>query len=74
MTELERPMLYPVYWPPRLWRVRAPLAAWRAGVRLLRRLWQRHPFPSVPPRRTLLQRETERLEQRKAQLPWGPYL
>lgn len=74
MTELERPMLYPAYWPSRLWRIRARLAVWRAGVRLLRRLWSWRKPRSVPPRRTLLQRETERLEQRKAQLPWGPYL
>lgn len=70
MTELERPLMPTAPWP---W-ARHPVALGHAAVRWLRRLWQMQPSPSVPPRRTLAQLEVERLEQRKAQLPWGPYL
>jgi len=72
MTELERPLMPTAPWP---W-THGPvvLVLGRAVVRWLRRLRQWRPPHGVPPRRTLLQRELERLEQRKAQLPWGPYL
>lgn len=70
MTELDRPLMRAAPWP---W-TRGPVVLGRAGLWWLRRLWQGRLSRSVRPRRTPLQREVERLEQRKAQLPWGPYL
>lgn len=70
MTELERPLMHAAHWP---W-TPGPVALGRAGLCWLRRMWQRCLSPRALPRRTPLQREVERLEQRKAQLPWGPYL
>lgn len=70
MTELERPLMPTTPWP---W-TRSPVAVGRVVMRWLRRMRQWHLSHRVLPRRTPLQREVERLEQRKAQLPWGPYL